>query len=406
MELGQVPTGGLTVLSTFSGAGGLDLGLECAGFCSVGCLETDEHARLTLRLNRPGWTLLEPADVVEAGRRLEPSVVGLRPRELDLLAGGPPCQPFSKAAQWTSRARVGMADDRGQAVLGMLDLLETFLPRALLIENVAGFLRGPVSAAGAIDARLEEINQRQGTQYRLAHEIVDAAAYGVPQRRQRAIALALRDGLAPALPAPTHQHEPITAWDALHDVELGEMPEVVGTFVDLLPSIPEGGNYLWHTDRGGGEPLFGYRTRYWSFLLKLARDRPSWTLPASPGPSTGPFHWDNRPLAVSEMLRLQSFPADWELAGDRRAQTRLVGNATPPLLGEVMGRLLHNELQPETAQELPERPRLRIERGSRPPAPRTPRPVPARHQRRIGTHEPHGGTGKGPAPRQPETVRQ
>jgi DNA (cytosine-5)-methyltransferase 1 len=344
--------------------------------------------------------LLEPADVVEAGQRLKPSAVGLVPRELDVLAGGPPCQPFSKAAQWSSNARVGMSDDRGQAVLGMLDLLETFQPRVLLIENVAGFLRGPVSAAPAIDAQLEEINRRQGTRYRLTHDVVDASAYGVPQRRRRAIALAFRDGSVPAMPASTHLDEPITAWDALHDIEPGGKSMVLGSYVDLLPSIPEGGNYLWLTDRGGGESLFGYRTRYWSFLLKLARDQPSWTLAASPGPSTGPFHWDNRPLTVREMLRLQSFPADWELVGDRRAQTRLAGNATPPLLGEVIGRLLHAELQPDTARDLPDRPRLRIERGPQPPNPRSPRPIPERHRRRIGTHQPHGGTGKGPAPRQ------
>jgi DNA (cytosine-5)-methyltransferase 1 len=400
VEEPQASVDGPTVLSTFSGAGGLDLGLEYAGFRNVGCLETDEHARRTLQLNRPGWKLLEPADVVEAGRQLRPSAVGLRPRELDLLAGGPPCQPFSKAAQWSSGARVGMADNRGQAVLGMLDLLEAFLPRALLIENVAGFLRGPVNAAAIIDARLEEINDRRETRYRLSHDVIDASAYGVPQRRQRAIALAFRDGVAPILPDPTHLHEPITAWDALHDVAPGHKPEVLGGYGDLLPSIPEGGNYLWLTDRGGGENLFGYRTRYWSFLLKLARDKPAWTLAASPGPSTGPFHWDNRPLTVREMLRLQSFPIAWNLAGDRRAQTRLAGNATPPLLAEVMGRLLHAQLRPVTAKNLPEHPRLRIERGPRPPAPRPPCPVPARHRGRIGTHEPHRGTGMGPSPRE------
>ena len=79
-----------------------------------------------------------------------------------------------------------------------------------------------------------------------------------------------------------------------------ELPAARGGWADLLPSIPEGQNYLWHTDRGGGRPLFGYRRRFWSFLLKLSKHRPSWTLSAQPGPSTGPFHWTNRPLAVRE----------------------------------------------------------------------------------------------------------
>ena len=73
-------------------------------------------------------------------------------------------------------------------------------------------------------------------------------------------------------------------------------------------SIPEGQNYLWHTNRGGGQPLFGWRTRYWSFLLKLAKNQPSWTIQAQPGSSIGPFHWRNRKLSAHEMCRLQTFP--------------------------------------------------------------------------------------------------
>src|SRR4051794_3362622 len=103
----------LTVLSCFSGAGGLDLGLEAAGFRTVGLLETDEQARATLAVNRPRWPLLEPADVVKAGRALKPKDVGFRARGLDLLAGGPPCQPFSKAGQWAATARTGLDDPRG-----------------------------------------------------------------------------------------------------------------------------------------------------------------------------------------------------------------------------------------------------------------------------------------------------
>src|SRR5438093_950032 len=95
----------LSVLSCFSGAGGLDLGVETAGFEVLGCLEIDSEARETLQLNRPGWTLLEPSDVVAAGETLRPADLGLARGDLDLLAGGPPCQPFSKAAQWSAKAK-------------------------------------------------------------------------------------------------------------------------------------------------------------------------------------------------------------------------------------------------------------------------------------------------------------
>jgi DNA (cytosine-5)-methyltransferase 1 len=74
----------------------------------------------------------------------------------------------------------------------------------------------------------------------------------------------------------------------LADLREADLPPTQGNYAGLLPSIPEGSNYQYLTARGGGEELFGYRTRYWSFLLKLAKDLPAWTLAASPGPSTGP----------------------------------------------------------------------------------------------------------------------
>lgn len=393
----------MTVLSAFSGAGGLDLGLEAAGFRTVGCLENDDDARRVIANNRPEWPLLEPRDVVSAGKSLRPQDLGLQPRELTLVAGGPPCQPFSKAAQWTRNARMGMTDPRGQAVLGMLDLVGSFLPQVMLIENVAGFLRGPVSAKDAIETRLKEINREHDVNYVLQQAFVDAAWYGVPQRRQRVIAVAFRDGRELQLPAATHESEPMTAWDALHDVGWSEPPEAAGAFSDLLPSIPEGGNYLWLTDRGGGENLFGYRTRYWSFLLKLARDKPAWTLPASPGPSTGPFHWDNRALTARERMRLQSFPDDWVIEAAARPQVRLIGNATPPLLAEVVGRYIRAELDPASARALSHVPTLLRRRAGAPPPPTPPQPVPERHLHRVGEHPAHAGTGRGPAPRQART---
>ena len=97
--------------------------------------------------------------------------------------------------------------------------------------------------------------------------------------------------------------------------------------------------------RRRGLPLFGYRCKFWSFLLKLAKNQPSWTLPANPGPSTGPFHWSNRPLSIREMLRLQTFPASWKLPDvSRVTKVRLVGNATPPLLTEILGRSIGAQL--------------------------------------------------------------
>jgi len=392
----------MTVLSAFSGLGGLDLGLEASGFSHVGCIEHDEWARRSLKANRGDeWPLLDPGDISILAPRMQPSTVGLKRRDLGLLAGGPPCQPFSKAAQWSAAARVGLDDVRSHCLLDFLDLVRLFLPRALLIENVSGFVQGEVSALGLIEDCLGTINRSQGTHYVLQKLVVDAADFGVPQRRRRALLVALRDGEVFQWPKPTHPEDPTTAWDAIGNLQLeeDELPKPVGKWAALLPSIPEGQNYLWHTDRGGGEPIFGYRTRYWSFLLKLKKNQPSWTLPAQPGPSTGPFHWDNRPLAIRELLRLQSFPAHWVVEGDFRSQVRQVGNATPPLLAEVVGRALATQLFGERYKGL--RLKHRINRADHIPAARARRAVPDSFLDLVGDHPAHPGSGMGPKPRSP-----
>ena len=394
------------MLSAFSGLGGLDLGLEAAGFSHVGCIEHDEWARRSLKANRGDeWPLLDPCDITVLSSQLRPSTLGLKRRELGLLAGGPPCQPFSKAAQWSAAARVGLDDVRSHCLLDFLHLVDVFLPKALLIENVSGFVQGDVSALGLIEDRLRAINRSEGTSYELQKLVVDAADYGVPQRRNRALLVACRDGEVFQWPKITHADNPITAWDAIGDLQLKdeELPKPVGKWAALLPSIPEGGNYLWHTERGGGEPIFGYRTRFWSFLLKLKKNEPSWTLPAQPGPSTGPFHWDNRPLAIRELLRLQSFPDDWVVEGDHRDQVRQVGNATPPLLAEIVGRALAAQLFGEHFQG--RRLQHRVDRAGHIPAARARRPVPGDFLHLVGKHPAHPGSGKGPKPRTPSAAR-
>ncbi|MEU5043782.1 DNA cytosine methyltransferase [Streptomyces griseorubiginosus] len=391
------------VLSLFAGAGGLDLGLERAGFGTVACLDTDPSAQGALQANRPPWWVPTNGDVNEATGWLTPAMVGLKTGELDLIAGGPPCQPFSKAAQWTSAARVGMRDPRAQSIHGMFSLMDTFLPKALLIENVAGFLQGRESAIDVVEERLDGINKKHGTAYELTWKIVDAADYGVPQHRQRAIAIAYRDGASVELPSPTHSSRPVRAWDALWDLEESDKPSPSGYWSGLLPSIPEGKNYLHHTVRGEGEEIFGWRTRYWSFLLKLAKDRPAWTIPASPGPSTGPFHWENRPLSIREQARLQSFPDSWIFPGVDRVQRRLVGNATPPLLAEVLGRAIVSQLRlgdSETRERLlSKKPGLLRSRRRSVPDAESVAAVPAVFRAHIGEKAAHPGHGRGPSPR-------
>ena len=123
-------------ISLFTGAGGLDLGLEAAGFEPAICVELDEDARATLQLNRPHWRILEPGDV--HAHRPEEIVEqsGLRPKKAILLSGGPPCQPFSKAAMWVNGKIAGIADSRSKTLQAYIDVAEAALPQVLLLENV------------------------------------------------------------------------------------------------------------------------------------------------------------------------------------------------------------------------------------------------------------------------------
>lgn len=385
-----------TLLSVFSGAGGLDLGLEAAGFRNVGCLELDEHARASLQANRPGWSIIDPPDVVEAATMLSPRKLSLRKRELTMLAGGPPCQPFSKAAQWSAKSKKGVQDPRSKCLASFMELVAKFLPRVVLIENVQGFVSGRGNAVGLIRRALTSINQDHQTSYRLQFSVLNAAHFGVPQRRSRAILFAERNGTSMPLLARTHEADPITSWDAIGGVYTPTTTALRQKWLKLLPTIPEGQNYLWHTPRGGGRPLFGYRSKYWSFLLKLAKDQPSWTLPAQPGPYAGPFHWDNRPLTVEEMLRLQTFPSHWKVCGPAREQIRQIGNATPPLLAELIGRAVSvTILKSAVGHE----PLWMIRRSALPPPPAVaPTPIPQEFAKLEGAWPDHPGTGRGPCP--------
>ena len=383
----------------------MDLGLEAAGFEPAICVELDEAARATLRFSRPRWHLLEPGDVHAHRPEEILEQAELRPREAVLLCGGPPCQPFSKATLWVNGKIAGVNDIRSRTLGAYIEVAEVALPQVLLLENVRGVTSyGKNSALRLLESGINRINQHHGTDYRWTILHLNAAAYGVPQTRQRTYLLADRDGRIFEPPPPTHAAvaqstslEPyVTAGEAIGDLDTDTWDEALnprGKWADLLFSIPEGGNYLWHTSRGGGKPLFGWRTRFWSFLLKLARDRPSWTLPACPGPATGPFHWRNRLLSQRELCRLQTFPDNYIICGMYTLVQRQVGNAVPPLMGEVIGKEIcrqwldvHND---GSLQFLPRR-HVRWQ------PPRPLQPVPEQYLYLVGNHSPHPGVGKGP----------
>jgi len=392
------------MLSLFTGAGGLDLGLEAAGFRCALCVENDADARETLKANRSGWHLSDPGDIHELSPGDLLSQADLDSGEVALLAGGPPCQPFSKSANWASKGTPGLLDPRASALDAYLKVVEAVLPRVLLLENVRGLAseRNGAGALGLLRDGIRTINRIHGTDYDLQVLHANAADYGVPQQRERVLLMADVRGRKLVLPDATHgdgiYHRPrTTAWDAIGDLDVEQWPDDLcpsGKWAGLLSSIPEGRNYLWHTPRGGGEPLFGWRTRYWSFLLKLAKNKPSWTVQAAPGPATGPFHWRNRLLSMQELARIQTFPSEYRFVGSRRSKHRQIGNAVPCALGELLGLEIRRQLLGDT--DVPSELSLIPDHRSDTPPPEPPQPVPSRYLPLRFDHPSHPGTGRGP----------
>jgi DNA (cytosine-5)-methyltransferase 1 len=399
-----------SALSLYSGGGGLDYGVEAAGFRVAISTDFDRDSCATLRLSGTRPVIERSIFDLPTDELLAES--GLDVGEADLLIGGPPCQPFSKSGYWARGDTLRLNDPRADTLAAYLRVLEEARPRTFLLENVDGLAF--VDKAEGLEYLLhsiEAINRRVGTHYRPAVQVLNAADFGVPQARRRLFVVAARDGapfrfprsLAEIVPEEQPRRAPDgipyfrAAWDALADLEPDPEDSLAlrGKWADLLPSIPEGRNYLWHTDRGGGSPLFGWRRRYWGFLLKLAKDRPSWTIQAQPGPAIGPFHWSNRRLSRQELCRLQTFPDTVQIVGSLTSAQKQIGNAVPSLMAEILGReiltqLLTMPIRSEALTLLPAR---------REPAP-PPEPigeVAPKYLSLAGVHASHPGTGRGPS---------
>jgi DNA (cytosine-5)-methyltransferase 1 len=397
----------LKAISLYTGVGGLDFGFEAAGFETVAAVEMDPVACRTMQSNRK-WNVLE-GKIAEITSKDILKAAQLRVGEPDVLIGGPPCQPFSKSSYWVSGDAARLDDPRADTLTEFFRVLRDTRPRAFLLENVPGLAyKDKDEGLRHVLEILERINHETKTHYEARHQVLNAADYGVPQLRQRLFIVGSRDGTPFEFPRPTHaepgktdllqgQLQPYrNAWDALGDLPDPKEKNTLalsGRWADLLSSVPEGHNYLWHTNRGGGEPIFGWRSRYWSFLLKLKKTLPAWTIQAQPGPAIGPFHWKNRKLSATELARLQTFPDDIRFDCSRSDVQRLVGNAVPSLLTEVLARAMREQL-------LGEKPRNRAPkllppvRTPVPPAERV-RSVPTQYHDLIGNHPDHPGEGRG-----------
>lgn len=333
-------------ISLFSGAGGLDLGAEAAGFDVRAAVERNRDAALTMEKNFPA--LASPViqqDILETSTDEILRAAGLRKGQRpDLLLGGPPCTPFSKSGFWLEWKRSGLDPD-ASLLQEYTRVLREARPRAFVLENVYALTYDNRASRPALQRLLREIDEA-GYAYRM--EVLHAANFGVPQARPRLFIVGAPKGKpTPVLPTPTHggswerrttgngERPFVTSGEALEGLVCDPEPEEVlrGQYAPLLAEIPPGSNYLHYTtERGHPRPKFEWRSRYWSFLLKLDPGKPSPTIQAQPGPNVGPFHWNNRRLRAAEIKRLFTFPDHFELVGSRSSVQAQLGNSVPPLL--------------------------------------------------------------------------
>lgn len=342
------------------------MGAHLAGARVVASVELDSVACQTLLANPEYHGRVIEGDVCGLTGRDLRKAAGLSAREPLIIVGGPPCQPFSKAAYWTEtgedaayrRKRAAgieaekppaptkvKEDARRDLVAEFWRLVRESKAEAFVFENVPS-LKHPRNRP--LYDSLVRAAQEEG--FYVTEMTANAAAYGVAQTRERVVILGSKKR-KPVAPIPQHWTSaegaslflkpPVTAGEALDGLDTEEFfePEEVvsGRWAQHLYEVPPGWNYKAHTAWAGHpNPTFVTETRFWNFLLKLSPDRPSWTLAASPGPWTGPFHWDSRRLRTAEMAALQGFPRRYAVRGSRRDRVRQMGNAVPVPLAQVL----------------------------------------------------------------------
>ncbi|WP_294314033.1 DNA cytosine methyltransferase [uncultured Sphingomonas sp.] len=356
----------LPVISLFSGAMGLDLGLERAGFRVAVALECNPFAVATIRANRPELPLIDrPIEQVTTDEILE--VAGLRPSDPVVVAGGPSCQVFS-----TAGSRGSLGDPRGELFEHFVRVVRESQPRFFVMENVRGLLsaaarhrplnkRGPGHPPLEPDEELGSAFQvvaehLRGLGYYTVFDVLNSADFGTPQTRQRLLLLGSRDGEALRMPTPTHARDGEggrTPWRTLRDAA-GDLTEAEPEFYTFCPAkekflkqVPEGGNWRDLPEEVRKEAL-GRAFDSWGgrsgFFRRLAWDRPSPALTTRPdSKATSLCHpTELRPLSVREYARVQEFPDHWTFAGPVRKKYEQVGNAVPLSLGEAAGRALRS----------------------------------------------------------------
>jgi DNA (cytosine-5)-methyltransferase 1 len=335
-----------TNIDLFAGGGGSALGLENSGFHSLGALEIDPHACQTLRINRPNWNVVE-GDIDELTQDMN-RFAALFPEagNLDLLFFGAPCQAFSYAGK-----RLGIEDTRGTLFYNAAKVLELFMPKCFVFENVKGLLSHD---GGRTYQVIQSVFAQLG--YHIKFQVLNAWDYGVSQKRERLITVGVRNDIHTEYQFPTkHNYRPVLR-DALKNVPKSDGQLFSSAKAEVMQLVPPGGSWVDLPDDVAraymGKSYFSGGGRR-GMARRIAWDEPSLTLTTSPSQKqTERAHPDeNRPFTVREYARIQSFPDEWSFCGSLSAQYKQIGNAVPVKLAQEIGNSVVEFLNQATSQQ-------------------------------------------------------
>jgi DNA (cytosine-5)-methyltransferase 1 len=349
-------------VSLFSGAGGLDLGLERSGFRTESMVEIEPTFCETLHSNK-GFVHCDEREYFESTNIINADIRDLSSKDLykgkkpDLIVGGPPCQAFSSSGK-----QLSVLDPRGELINQFYRIVDEIKPKTILFENVRGIVtaRDQAGEPGGVIAGLLENLQDIG--YSCRAVLLNSADFGAYQRRVRCFIVGTNNGMAPHLPEPTYGKEPNlleerwrTLEQFLQNHEDGDPDNYTFPTEKLskeLENIPNGSGLKSkgkaEKTRPGGH--WGYRQGAFIADLKL----PARTVVGSS--SQDWVRWNNmlRRLTFNEVKELQGFPADWVVKGTKAQQYKQIGNAVPSVFGEMLGELLGGFLENYPSRKKPQ----------------------------------------------------
>ena len=340
-EWAKISVPQINVFSIFSGAGGLDIGFRDAGFNIISHLEIEKDFCATLELNSDYYSGATVNNIDIREYQPEKTV------RCDFIIGGPPCQTFSAAGRRAAGVQ-GTDDSRGTLFEEYVRLLKYYKPKGFLFENVYGITG---AQSGKAWEQIKEEFEKAG--YKISFRILNTADYGVPQFRERLIIVGFQSGTY-KFPRPTHGPDSATSRDyfsaeqAVANVTVEENLEKLqlnGRHGHLLNDIPPGLNYSFYTENlGHPQPIFAWRSKFSDYLYKADPKKPVRTIKAQGGQYTGPLHWNNRHFSVNEYKRLQTFPDNYQISGNRQRAIHQIGNSVPPQFARILALSIADQL--------------------------------------------------------------